>query len=58
MSKKIRAFVLGFILGIILTLVGIRVYQYLDYEWHEPTHSLTEEEAEQICIEEGIPLDD
>ena len=27
---------------------------YLD----EPTHSMTEEEMLQICIEEGIPLDD
>ena len=27
---------------------------YLD----EPTHTMTEEEMLQVCIEEGIPLDD
>ena len=56
MNKRL-ALLLGFITGVILVIVGDFIYQRLYYEWNEPTHSLTPEQAEAICIEEGIPLD-
>lgn len=53
-NRKLIAFILGFLIGILLTLIGIKTYQYFENIEKEPTHSLTIEQAEAICIEEGI----